>query len=156
MSAFAHYSQEATPAQVNSVMPASRKRKRVSMANTNGHLDENKNKKNRSKSLQPQTNGQSNVVEQPTTNKKSKILDGKFLSPAYPTPYPQRRVFVTAPRNSNFKEMNDSDEDESHVRKFYFLFKALYHTLFILERGYHCRKRISTLCLAERSRSDRR
>ncbi|CAF3450603.1 unnamed protein product [Rotaria sp. Silwood1] len=132
ISAFARYSEEVSLSPQNdSVLPASRKRKRVSMANTNGHLKENQTKKNRSKSLQPalpvsETNGQSKIIEQPSTTKKIKNSETKFLSPAYPTPYPQRRVLVSGPRhsqidkptleeNSETNEDEDEDEDEDEA-----------------------------------------
>ena len=130
MSAFARYAEEISsppsPPQNNSVLPASRKRKRASMTNTNGHSKENSINKNRSKSLLPSipnshTNGQSHVVEQPSTTKKSKVVEKKFLSPAYPTPYPPRRVIVSESRRSPLEEEiiednddeTDEDEDES-------------------------------------------
>jgi lysine-specific demethylase/histidyl-hydroxylase NO66 len=121
ISAFARYSQEASSPpplpQTDSVLSASRKRKRVSVANTNGHSQENQINKNRSKSLQPSvptahTNGQSHVIEQPSTTKKAKILEKKFLSPAYPTPHPQRRVIVSASRPSPFDEPSSEENDE--------------------------------------------
>jgi hypothetical protein len=131
ISAFARYSRESpsSPPEVNSVLPASRKRKRVSIANTNGHSPENQTKKNRSKSLQPsvpiaQTNGQSHLAEQPSTNKKQKNVEKKFLSPVYPTPHPQRRVLVSAPRLSlmdkpTVEESDEDENDEDDVRIFF-------------------------------------
>jgi hypothetical protein len=128
ISAFARYSQEiSSPAQTDSVLPASRKRKRVSVINTNGHSKENGRNKNRSKSLQPlvpvpQTNGQSHTTEQPSTTKKLKKIENKFLSPAYPTPYPQRRVIVSESRHSPINKPtldendDDDDDDEDEVR----------------------------------------
>ncbi|CAF0829461.1 unnamed protein product [Rotaria sordida] len=123
VSAFAQYSEEISSSPQNdSVLSASRKRKRVSMANTNGHLKDKKTNKNRSKSLQPvlsisETNGQSKIIEQLNTTKKSKNSETKFLSPAYPTPYPQRRVIVSGPRHSQIdkptlEENGETDEDE--------------------------------------------
>ena len=112
MSAFARYAQEPSSPpspQMDSVLPASRKRKRVSMAQTNGHSKENQPKKNRSKSLQPSqpislNNGQAAVLPQPPSNKKAKQLAKKILSPAYPTPFPPRRVIVSeSPRSSMSK-----------------------------------------------------
>jgi hypothetical protein len=64
------------------------------------------------------TNGQSHTVEQTSTTKKPKNLEKKFLSPVYPTPYPQRRVVVSETRRSpidgpTLEEENDeTDEDE--------------------------------------------
>jgi hypothetical protein len=140
ISAFARYSQEvSSPPQTDSVLPASRKRKRASMANTNGHSKQNPTNKNRSKSLQPlipvsQTNGQSRTTEQPSTIKKPKIVEKKFLSPiyptpdpqkktkhflspVYPTPYPQRHVIVSESRHSpldkpSSEENGETDEDD--------------------------------------------
>lgn len=120
VSAFARYSQETkTSTQNDAVLPASRKRKRVSMTNTNGHTTENQPNKNRSKSLQqplpaiPETNGQSKTIEQPSTLKKAKNSGTKFLSPAYPTPYPQRRVIVPEPRQSQTEKELPEESDES-------------------------------------------
>lgn len=124
MSAFARYAQEApsdspsSPAQTSSVLPASRKRKRASMTNvSNGHEKETQKKKNRSKSLLPllpiaQNNGEVQTKPQPTpsTTKKSKAVEKKFLSPAYPTPFPARRVIVSEPRLSATEENDQEDE----------------------------------------------
>lgn len=128
MSAFARYAQEEPSSPQNdSVLPASRKRKRVSIANTNGHSKENQPNKNRSKSLQPstsnsQTNGQTHLVEKLNTNKKLKVNEKKFLSPAYPTPYPQRRVIVSESQQSPVEEEeespDESDEDEEDQSPF--------------------------------------
>ncbi|CAF2486897.1 unnamed protein product [Rotaria sp. Silwood2] len=123
ISAFARYSEEVSSSPQNdSVLPASRKRKRISMANTNGHSMENQKNKNRSKSLQPvltvpETNGQSKVIEQPSTTKKSTNSEIKFLSPAYPTPCPQRHVIVSGSRRSQIdkstlEKNGETDEDE--------------------------------------------
>ncbi|CAF1477233.1 unnamed protein product [Adineta steineri] len=121
MSAFARYSQEensSSPPQTNSVLPASRKRKRVSVINTNGHSKENQPNKNRSKSLQPliaisETNGQTHRIEQPpNTIKKLKNFEKKFLSPAYPTPYPQRQVIVSESHQSSSDRSDEMDEDD--------------------------------------------
>ena len=137
ISAFARYSQReeeeevaTSPPQTDSVLPASRKRKRASMTNTNGHSKENSNNRNRSKSLLPatfnsQTNGQSHaVVEQSsTTRKPAKVMEKKFLSPAYPTPHLPRRVILSESRSSPLKkppvveeedmeEENEVDDDE--------------------------------------------
>jgi hypothetical protein len=133
ISAFARYSQEApSPPQTDSVLPASRKRKRVSIANTNGHSKENQTNKNRSKSLQPvisvsQTNGQSRIIEQPSTTKKPKNFEKKTLSPAYPTPYSQRHVIVSESRHSpidkpTLEENNEIDEDEEDEVRILFHF----------------------------------
>lgn len=119
VSAFARYSQEvAAPAQTDTVLPASRKRKRMSMATTNGHSDESPPSKNRSKSLQPlvsisETNGQSRIIEQPCTIKKTKTSETKFLSPAYPTPYPQRHVTVSGARHSHIEKPTLEEKDET-------------------------------------------
>lgn len=126
MSAFARYSEQApaSPPQTDSVLSASRKRKRVSMTNSNGHSKENVAHRNRSKSLLPvvsnsRTNGQSQpVVEQPSTMKKAKVVDNKFLSPVYPTPHLQRRVIVSESRSSPFEkapvEEDEESEEDSH------------------------------------------
>jgi hypothetical protein len=120
ISAFARYSQEApSPPQTDSVLPASRKRKRESMTNTNGHSKENQTNKNRSKSLlQPlvpisQTNGQSHIIEQLNTNKKPKKIEKKNLSPAYPTPYPQRRVIASESHHSPYDKQSSEENDET-------------------------------------------
>jgi hypothetical protein len=118
-SAFARYAEEtSSPPQTDSVLPASRKRKRVSMTNANGHSKENQTNKNRSKSLLPsvpisQTNGHSHVVEQPSTTKKLKAFEKKFLSPAYPTPYPPRRVIVSESRQSPLEKASVEENDET-------------------------------------------
>ncbi|UJR36973.1 hypothetical protein I4U23_029681 [Adineta vaga] len=119
ISAFARYSEEApSPPQTNSVLPASRKRKRMSSINTNGHSKENQVNKNRSKSLQPtipviQTNGESHVSEEASTTKKPKNIEKKFLSPAYPTPHPHRRVIITdSPRTRKNKLIVEEEEEE--------------------------------------------
>lgn len=123
LSAFARYSQQqegpSSPPQTDSVLPASRKRKRASMTNTNGHSKENSNNRNRSKSLLPsvansQTNGQSHpVVEQPSTAKKpAKVVEKKFLSPAYPTPHLPRRVILSESRSSPLKKTPVVQEEE--------------------------------------------
>jgi hypothetical protein len=138
MSAFARYSDEASsPPQTDSVLPASRKRKRVSMVNTNGHSKENSTNKNRSKSLQPslpvsQTNGQSHTIEQTSTTKKPKNLEKKFLSPAYPTPYPQRRVVISESHRSPVDEpaleengeTDEDEEEEDEVRNLFLFFEV--------------------------------
>jgi hypothetical protein len=120
MSAFARYSEEgaSSPPQNDSVLPASRKRKRVSTTNTNGHSKENQTNKNRSKSLQPlvsvsQTNGQSHIIEQPSTIKKPKNAEKKFLSPAYPTPYPQRQVIISESHHSPIDKPSSEENDET-------------------------------------------
>ena len=123
MSAFARYAQEEppSPSQTDSVLPASRKRKRVSVANNNnGHAKENQTNKNRAKSLQPvslipKTNGQTPILSQPpSTTKKSKLIENKFLSPAYPTPHPQRRVVVSEkPAEEEEDDEDEEDEDET-------------------------------------------
>lgn len=129
ISAFARYSEQATatsPPQTDAVLSASRKRKRVSMTNGNGHSKENAaHRNNRSKSLLPlvsnsRTNGQSqSIVEQPSTMKKTKVVENKFLSPVYPTPHLQRRVILSESRSSPLKktlvqeaEESDDDNDE--------------------------------------------
>ena len=125
-SAFARYAQEgpSSPSQTDSVLPASRKRKRASMTHaTNGHEKETQKKKNRSKSLLPllpiaQNNGQIQTNRQPaaapqpppSTSKKSKPAEKKFLSPAYPTPFPARRVVVSESRLSTPEENDQEDE----------------------------------------------
>ena len=121
MSAFARYSEQApaSPPQTDSVLSASRKRKRVSMTNSNGHSKENAADRNRSKSLLPlvsnsRTNGQPQpVVEQPSTIKKAKVVDNKFLSPVYPTPHLQRRVIVSESRSSPFEKAPVEEDEES-------------------------------------------
>lgn len=125
MSAFARYSQEqqsSISAQTDSVLPASRKRKRASVAPTNGHSKENMMKSNRSKSMLPimpisVNNGQRSVIEQPSTVKKLKQQEKKVLSPSYPTPYPQRRVIVSeshtsSPEKSSVKKQQKAKEEE--------------------------------------------
>ena len=125
ISAFARYSQEApsSPPQTNSVLPASRKRKRVSAIDTNGHSKDNQPNKNRSKSLlptmpTPHANGKSHLsAEHPNTMKKSRNIEKKFLSPAYPTPHPQRRVILTESSQTRknqaaLQEANEMEEEE--------------------------------------------
>jgi hypothetical protein len=124
MSAFARYSDEASsPPQTDSVLPASRKRKRVSMVNTNGHSKENSTNKNRSKS---------HTIEQTSTTKKPKNLEKKFLSPAYPTPYPQRRVVISESHRSPVDEpaleengeTDEDEEEEDEVRNLFLFFEV--------------------------------
>ncbi|CAF1551321.1 unnamed protein product, partial [Adineta ricciae] len=125
LSAFARYSQEAPPSppQTNSVLPASRKRKRVSAIDTNGHSKDKQPNKNRSTSLLPtmptsHANGKSHLsVEHPNTMKKSRNIEKKFLSPAYPTPHPQRRVILTESSQTRknkaaLQEANEMEEEE--------------------------------------------
>ncbi|CAF4618631.1 unnamed protein product, partial [Rotaria magnacalcarata] len=53
-SAFARYSEEVTASPLtDTVLSASRKRKRVSMTTSNGHSNGNQTNKTRSKSLEP-------------------------------------------------------------------------------------------------------
>ena len=124
MSAFARYAQEASsppsPPSMDSVLPASRKRKRVSVVASNGHLQENQTKKNRSQSLQPliaasRTNGQSHAIEPPTTLKKGNNFHGKFLSPAYPTPSAPRRVVVSDSHSSPTRKLPIEEEGEEET-----------------------------------------
>jgi hypothetical protein len=121
MSAFARYSQEATSAlspQLNSVLPASRKRKRVSNAHVNDHTKSNHTKKNRSKSLQPlrpisENNGHAHVKEPAHTIRKVKQFETKFLSPAYPTPCLSRRVILAESRASPINVSSHGAKTES-------------------------------------------
>ena len=128
VSAFARYSQEfsSTP-QTDSILSPSRKRKRtrVSMINSNGHSKEIQQNKNRSMSLQPlvsvsQVNGQSNTNKQSSTNRKEKHSGTKFLSSAFPTPYPQRRVIISKSCHSQIhksKTDKTNEDEEDEVRK---------------------------------------
>ncbi|CAF1469355.1 unnamed protein product [Rotaria magnacalcarata] len=125
-SAFARYSEEVTASPLtDTVLSASRKRKRVSMTTSNGHSNGNQTNKTRSKSLEPllpipETNGQSKIIEEPSTVKKIKNSEKKNLSPVYPTPYPQRRVVVSESRQSQIEkatseESDEDDEDDDDV-----------------------------------------
>lgn len=131
VSAFARYAQETSSSpETNSVLPASRKRKRASMNHVNnghvqGPVQGTQTKKNRSKSLMPllpiaQNNGQLQTTQKsvapPSTNKKAKPMEKKFLSPAYPTPFPQRRVIVSESRLSSTEENDREEEQEEEVR----------------------------------------